>query len=230
MNSSKLIDGKQSAYERWELPNMGAPEETASSRIEEVSENEIQPLTAEQLAEIEEQARKEGRADGFEKGRKEGLAAGKKHIDDVLRRLEKVIQAFSEPLNEVNEAVEEELIALAMAVARQIIRREIQQDPQHILGVVREAMGELPSSARQVRIYVHPEDAALVREAFATEDADEMPWKIVDDMALARGGCRIESQTSRIDASIDKRLNSVLATLMGGTRASDLAEEPGDEG
>lgn len=218
MSSSKLIDGTESAYERWELPHMGG-------RIEEVNEHDIQPLTAEQLAEIQSQARKEGHAEGLAKGKKEGLAAGKKQIDESVKRLEKILQAFSEPLEEVNEAVEEELIALAMAVAQQIIRREVQQDPQHILSVVREAMGELPSAARQVRIYLHPEDAGLIREAYDTDDVEERPWKIVDDMALSRGGCRIESQTSRIDASIEKRLNTVLATLMGGTRATDAVDE-----
>jgi flagellar assembly protein FliH len=94
---------------------------------------------------------------------------------------------------------------------------------------MREAMAELPSATRQVRIYLHPDDASLVREAYADHDAEERPWKIIDDMALSRGGCRLESQTSRIDASVEKRLNSVLASLMGGTRASDHDEEPDDD-
>lgn len=226
MSSSKLIDGSESEFERWELPHMGGQQ---APRVEDVNEQELQPLTAEKLAEIEEQARQDGHKEGFDKGRREGLAAGKKHIDESLARLDKVIEAFSEPLQQVNEAVEEELINLAMAIAKQIIRREIQQDPQQILSVMREAMAELPSATRQVRIYLHPDDASLVREAYADHDVEERPWKIIDDMALSRGGCRIESQTSRIDASVEKRLNSVLASLMGGTRASDHDEEPDDD-
>lgn len=228
MSSSKLIDGKElTAFERWELPHMGGSK--PKGKVEEVKEDELRPLTAEQLAAIEEAARKEGHAEGFEQGRKQGLAAGKKQIDETLRRLEKIIHAFSEPLEAVDEAVEEELLALAMAVARQIIRREIQQDPQQILAVVREAMGELPSSARQVRIFLHPDDAVLVREAFAGNEDAQHPWKIQEDLSLGRGGCRIESQTSRIDASVEKRLNHVLSMLMGGMRNADAENPEQDE-
>lgn len=212
MSLSKLIDGKQSAYERWELPVMGEKR----TRVEE-EEAQVEPLTAEQIEAIQNQAYQEG----FEQGRKEGLKAGQNEIDAAVQRLAQVMQALSEPLKSVDEQVEEELIALAMAVARQIVRREIQQDPQQIIAVVREAMAELPSAARNVRIYLHPDDAALVREAFSTEEDETAPWKIVEDMVLTRGGCRIESDTSRVDAGVEKRLNSIMAELMGGSRADD---------
>jgi flagellar assembly protein FliH len=234
MSSSKLIDGKQlTAFERWELPHMGGQKPKAKGKIEEVGEGELRPPTADELAAIREAARKEGLTDGLEQGRKQGLAAGKKHIDETVNRLEKIIHAFGEPLEAVDEAVEEELLALAMAVARQIIRREIQQDPQQILAVVREAMGELPSAARQVRIFLHPDDASLVRETFVSSDDEQRPWKIQEDIGLGRGGCRIESQTSRIDASVEKRLNHILSNLLGGMRSGDsdtAAEGAGHDG
>lgn len=222
MSSSKLIDGeKLTAFERWELPHMGQHQQE-KTKVEEVELDEVQPFTAEQLAEIEDAARKEGHAKGFEQGQKEGLAAGKKQIDDAARRLEKIIKAFTQPMDEVDETVEEELLALALVVARQVIRREILQDPQLILAVVREAMSELPTAARQVRLYLHPDDATLVREISHADDGEERAWKIVDDVTISRGGCRIESQTSRIDASVEKRLETVVANIFGD-RDNELA-------
>jgi flagellar assembly protein FliH len=217
MSLSKLIDGKQSAFERWELPAMGQRRPGVMD-----GEQEVKPLTAEQIEEIRQQAYKEG----FEQGRRDGLEAGQKEIDAGVQRLNQIMQALAEPLQAVDESVEEELITLAMAVARQILRREIQQDPQQVIAVVREAMSELPSAARNVRIYLHPDDAALVREAFTTEEEETAPWKIAEDMVLTRGGCRIESDTSRIDASIEKRLNSIMVEMMGGSRAEDSDEQP----
>jgi len=217
MSLSKLIDGKQSAFERWELPAMS---EGRRPRVVEGDE-EVKPLTAEQIEEIRQQAY----AEGFEQGKRDGLAAGQKEIDTEVQRLGQIMQALSEPLKAVDDTVEEELISLAMAVARQIVRREIQQDPKEIIAVVREAMAELPSTARNVRIYLHPDDAALVRESFSTEEDETAPWKIVEDMVLTRGGCRIETDTSRIDASVEKRLNSILVEMTGGSRADDRAEQ-----
>ena len=228
MSSSKLIDGEQlTAYERWELPYMGEQ----APKVEEVEPEELQPLTAEQLAEIEAEARKDGYAEGLKKGERDGLAAGKKHMDEAVSRLDKVLHVLSEPLQQVNEAVEEELLELALAIARQIIRRELQQDPHQVLAVVREAMAELPSAARKLRLYLHPDDAVLVREVYAADEGEERTWKIVDDVSVSRGGCRIESESSRIDATLENRLNSVVATLFGGTRRSDVAAtEAEDEG
>lgn len=209
---SKLIDGSQSAFERWELPAMGEKRPRA-----EEAEEEVKPLTAEQIEAIQKQAYQEG----FAQGRTEGLEAGQKEINAQVQRLEQIMLSLSEPLNTVDEQVEQELLALSMAVARQLVRREIEQDPEQVIAVVREAMGELPSRARNVRIHLHPEDAALVREAFATEEEETAPWKVIEDITQTRGGCRIESDTSRIDATVEKRLNNIIVELMGGTRADD---------
>lgn len=213
---SKIIDGDNpGAIERWKMPGVEDPR-AARSRIVEADE-EVKPLTAEQIEAIEKQAYEEG----FALGRKEGLEAGQKEAAASLAHLEHIVQALAEPLQELGDEVEEELLALSVAMARQIIHREIQLNPQQIIGVVREAMSALPSAARNVRLYLHPEDAALVRETYAGPEEEERPWKIIDDLVLTRGGCRIESDNSRIDASVEKRLNAVLAELMGGSRADD---------
>ena len=218
MSSSKppsgLIDsGSLSAFERWELPAMGEER----SAVEEVEVEEVQPLTAEQLEEIQQQARSEG----FEQGRHEGLQAARSEVDATLHRMEQIIHALAEPLEAVDEQVEGELLQLAIGIARQIIRRELQADPEQVVGVVRAALAALPSSARKVSIQLHPEDAAIVREQLLPSDEAEQPWKLSDDPTLSRGGCIVSSESSRIDASVEKRLNSVLAELMGGTRSAD---------
>ena len=218
MSSSKhpsgLIDsGSLSAFERWELPAMGEERKA----VEEVEIEEILPLTAEQLEEIQQQARSEG----FEQGRHEGLQAARSEVDATLHRMEQIIQALAEPLQEVDEQVEGELVQLAIAIARQIIRRELQSDPEQVVGVVREALSALPSSARKVRIQLHPEDAELVLERLLPSDEAERAWTISDDLSLTRGGCTVSSESSRIDASVEKRLNGVIAELLGGTRGAD---------
>lgn len=206
---SKVIDGKMSAYERWELPVVEGRD----------AFNSLRPMTADKLDAIHKEAQKEG----FEQGYKEGIDAAQKEIAAQMQRMKQIMRALSEPLAAADEQVEQELIALAMAVARQIIRRELQTDPEQVVAVVREAMAELPSSARNIRIFLHPDDASLVRDALNTEEDETAPWKIVEDMVLTRGGCRVESDTSRIDASVEKRLNSIVAELMGGSRAADSA-------
>jgi len=107
------------------------------------------------------------------------------------------------------------------AVAKQLVRRELKTDPGQVLAVVREAMAALPLAARNVRLHLHPEDATLVREMLTLGD-NERGWQIVEDPVLSRGGCKISSDTSQIDASVERRLHTVIANVLGGQRETDV--------
>ncbi len=216
---AKLIsDGAQTAYERWELPNMGKPE----PREEELEELP-KPPTAEEIEAIRQAAH----AEGLEAGRREGLAAGQAEINARAQRLEQIILEFAEPLRLVDERVEGELVELVIAIAQQIIRRQLAIDPGEVVGLVREALAALPAAARRIQVFLHPEDAALVREALEMGSDEERRWRIVEDPMLSRGGCRLSSEHSQIDATVEKRLNAVIAELLGGARRDD--QQPLDE-
>ncbi|MGE0080904.1 MAG: flagellar assembly protein FliH [Thiohalomonadaceae bacterium] len=209
MNTSKLISKeKLTAYERWELPNVGT--EQARVTDEEVDAAALREmLSAEKLEEIRNQAH----AEGFEQGRSEGLKAGQKEIAAQVQRLHQVLNALAEPLRDVNARVEQELVQLALALARQVVRRELSIDPAQVVALAREAINALPSHAERVQIFLHPDDAALMREhAAGTDNA----WRIVDDLSLTRGGCRVVSENSRVDATLESRLAAVVERLMDG--------------
>lgn len=208
-----------SAYERWELPHVEGPGGPAEEEVP--SEETPQPLTAEQIEAIQREARDEAYKEGFEQGRKEGLQSGQAEIRASVERLEQVFRALGEPLADVDAQVEEELLELALAVARQVVRRELKTDPGQIVAVVREALGVLPSLAREIRVFLHPDDAVLVREALSVPEGEERHWRIVEEPVLTRGGCRVESDNSYIDASLEKQLATVTATLLGGERRDD---------
>jgi len=217
MSSSKVISADSlTAYERWELPDVQSPA-ARRPRVEDVDAAAVQPLTAEQL----EQIRQEAQREGFEAGRKEGLAAGQKDVRSTVQRLKQIIDAFAVPLQDVDATVEQELLTLALAIARQIIRRELKTEPGQVVGVVREALAALPAAARRVTIHLHPDDAALVREALTAGAGEEASWRIAEDALLTRGGCRIQAEHSQIDATVEKRLAAIVAQLLGGERRSD---------
>ncbi|RMG30702.1 MAG: flagellar assembly protein FliH, partial [Gammaproteobacteria bacterium] len=61
----------------------------------------------------------------------------------------------------------------------------------------------------------------------------ERDWKLVEDPTLSRGGCRVETESSRIDATVEQRLHAVLARFLGGERQGDPDETaplPGGQG
>jgi flagellar assembly protein FliH len=195
---------KVSGVSLWTAPSMDAP--GLSNKRPTVSG----------LADLQEEAHKEAFAQGLTEGREAGKAEVKAQVD----RLAGMFYDLARPFEELDTEVERELLTLAMALARQIVRRELKTDPTQIIGIIREAIAALPVAARDVRVHLHPEDAAVVRENLSPTE-NERAWTLVEDPVMARGGCQVTTSTSRIDARLETRLVSILSELLGTERQPD---------
>lgn len=215
---SKLIRSEdvEAAYQAWRVPEVAGVCAGRSAEEERTrASRPAAPMSAVQI----EQARKEGYAQGHE----EGLRAGQQEIRKQVQRLEQLLVALQQPFAELDAEVEEQLSQLAMLVARHLVRRELKADPGQVIAVVREALAALPITSRTVRLHLHPEDAALVREAFSLSE-QEAHIQVLDDPVQSRGGCRVQTDNSQIDASVETRLNALIAQVLGGEREEDEAE------
>jgi flagellar assembly protein FliH len=168
------------------------------------------------LADLQAEAHKEA----FEQGLAEGREAGRAEVRAQVERLSGMFYDLAKPFEVLDAEVERELLTLAMALARQIVRRELKTDPTQIIGIIREAIAALPVAARDVRVHLHPEDAAVVRQHLAPTE-NERAWVIVEDPVMARGGCQVSTSTSRIDMRLETRLGAILSELLGTERQSD---------
>src|SRR5450631_3244850 len=171
------------------------------------------PPTVSGLADLQAEAHAEAFAQGLAEGREAGHAEVRAQVD----RLAGMFYDLAKPFEILDAEVERELLTLAMALARQIVRRELKTDPTQIIGIIREAIAALPVAAREVRVHLHPEDAAVVRQHLAPTE-QERAWTIVEDPVMARGGCQITTNTSRIDARLETRLGAILSELLGTER------------
>jgi flagellar assembly protein FliH len=165
------------------------------------------------LADLQAEAHKEA----FEQGLAEGREAGRAEIRAQVERLAGMFYDLAKPFEALDGEVERELLTLAMALAQQIVRRELKTDPTQIIGIIREAIAALPVAAREVRVHLHPEDAAVVREHLAPTES-ERAWAMVEDPVMARGGCQVTTTTSRIDARLETRVGAILSELLGTER------------
>jgi flagellar assembly protein FliH len=177
---------------------------------------QTKPVTARQLEEIQNQARQEG----FQQGLQEGRDAGLKELRERVQVLEKIVHSLDKPFEQLDETVEQQLAQLAMLVARQLVRRELKTEPEQVIAVVREALAALPVAVRNVRLALHPDDAALIRDVMSVGEGQQQ-LQLVEDPVQTRGGCRVFTDTSQIDASVEARLNALIAHVMGGQRSGD---------
>ncbi|MEM6511627.1 MAG: flagellar assembly protein FliH [Pseudomonadota bacterium] len=172
-------------------------------------------MTAARLEALQDEAYQEGFRQGVDDGKAEGL----KDIQQRCQQFDRLIESLSTPFEDLDQEVEEQVVGLAMAVARQLFRREMHIDPSHVIGVVREAIQMLPVASRNIEVVLHPEDAILVRETLTVSES-QPAWSIIEEPTLTRGGCRISTDTSQVDATAEARLNAVIASVAGDERGA----------
>jgi len=164
-----------------------------------------------------EALQKEAYDEAWRKGHADGIAAGEKAVTERVQRLDLLLKALARPFDELDEMVEKQLVELAMAVVKQLFRREIRIEPTHIIGVVREAIQLLPVASCNVQLHLHPDDAALVRDSLSPSDG-EPAWRIVEDPLTTKGGCTVTTDNSQIDATAESRLQAVISSVVGDER------------
>lgn len=170
-------------------------------------------LTASRLQQLQKEAYDEAHAAGFA----EGLAAGEAEVRRRTSRLDELLLALARPFDALDESVEKQLVELAMTVVRQLFRREIKIEPSHVIGVVREAINLLPAASRGIAVHLHPEDAELVRKSLSPAEG-ERAWTIVEDPLIGRGGCTVTTDSSKIDAQAETRVNAIVNAISGDER------------
>ena len=183
--------------------------------------------TVQELEDVEKRAYEEA----YAKGRAEGLASAEREMRPQLQqlqaridRLDSIMGTLARPLHEMDAVVEDQLVQLALTVAKHLVRRELRMDPSQVIAIIRETVALLPASARDVRVHLHPEDAAVVREKLATPTGERV-WTVIEDPVLGRGGCRVTTDTAQIDARLETRIGTVVSALLGEERVTAVRGE-----
>ncbi len=206
-------------YQRWQAPHVVS--------VEDVKKKPDAFLTVEDIDALQMQAQQEGYKAGFEQGQAAGHQAGldnaQKNVDQKMMYLRQILTTLNNPLESLDAEIENDLVSLVTSVARQVIRRELKAEPEHVIGAVRAALAVLPINDRKITIILHPQDTELVQKGLSLDEEDGK-WRWVDDPTMQRGGCRIETANTLIDASVEARLESVINTLLGGERTDDRAD------
>ena len=207
------------SIERWSLPVV------EGNVIGRPIDERKAAAAAEAIARV---AREQSEARGYEAGMAKAKAEMEGQVNEQkarIQRLDKLLQFMSRPLEELDADVEKMLLQLTLTVGKQLARRELRIDPAQVIAIIRESLQDLPTAAREARVHLHPEDASIVRERLA-EPSNERAWRIVEDPTMSRGGCVVKTETSRIDARLESRINAIIANVLGDERAAERTEAP----
>jgi flagellar assembly protein FliH len=196
----------------WLLPNVAGPVVASRGRSTSAADLSEQALAA------QHRAFEEARQLGFAQGMSEANAARDQLLAEAARLHSALTQA-AKPLAQLDGALLDELSLLALCVGKQLARRELRIDPAQVAAIVRETIALLPANSRDVRVVLHPADAAVLRDRLAPASA-ESAWQLLEDPVMGRGGCRVLSEHVRIDASFESRVAAIASALLEPGSAS----------
>lgn len=217
--------------EQWQSWRLGAltTRKTPSARVH-VDATDIEFEQQSELRVLREQAyqeaytkglaagREAGQQEGFERGYAEGQEQAnqelQQQVETTVAPLQNLITTFEQALSEVDTAVAEHLVQLALQAGRQLAGDAIEAKPEAVLAIVRELLQQDETLYSPAIIHLHPADLTLVKEAMSS-DLERARWQVQADDRLTRGGCRVVSKAGELDASMETRWQLIQQQLRG---------------
>ena len=209
-----------SGPEPYVLPEVASPGEMSPNLELEMVGAKEPPIPAIDVEQIEKDAFERGWNAGRDEGLAEGLKAGE---EATVAKIEEMSRHYGDSLAEIavlkdalRAQVEEEVVRLAIAVARKVVHREINIDQTVIHALVRVALGRV-SGKSAVVVHLNPTDREYMmraHEELMREEGREITFE--SNSTIGRGGCVIQSETGDIDARIEEEFREVESAFFEG--------------
>lgn len=109
------------------------------------------------------------------------------------------------------------LVALALEIAEKIIVKAVQADPEIVASVLERAK-QAAQDAKQLRVWLNPADyqllAELKPELIKVDGSAGRTIEVAASADIERGGCRLESESGYVDATIPTQLEEIRRQLL----------------
>lgn len=216
---SNIKSPQQTAYQRWELASLD--ENKASEKTElnsAISKLDQEMMTARNkayqigLEEGRAIGLTEGRAQGHTQGLAQGMTEGQEQIAAIGEVLAQINRQYQQEIHQAREKIAHQMLELSLDMTQAILKTALPVRPELLLPVIEQALHAFPSLQLPSTLHLHPLDVDLVRMALG-EDLQQANWRLLSDTKIERGGCRIETATNEIDATLTTRWQRLQQSL-----------------
>jgi flagellar assembly protein FliH len=169
---------------------------------------EVEKLRA-RIAELEQALTQQvsaARQAGMKEGEAAGLRQGEAAVKPVLDRMARAVQDLIALKPRLQKEFETDAVQLSLAIARRVLRREMNVDPSALCGLVQAAFERLGRS-EIVRVIVHPEQAGPIREQLGQMTTRKV--EVVADGSREKGTLVFETTRGALDGSVDSQLKEI---------------------
>ena len=150
----------------------------------------------------------------FEEGYRIGL---EKSTEDMERFKAEVIK-FMNAKKEVFEYIAPDILEISVDIAKKIVKKELDTDPQIIINTIIDILKTISKSEPKVTIRVNPQSVQFIKDTIPNityEYGIDSKINIISDPSIENGGCVFETNNGIVDASIDTQLEIIKKALTG---------------
>lgn len=154
----------------------------------------------------------QGYADGLEQGLAQGfeqasLKAEEEHSQLQVQFSEKfnaLFNVYENDLNNARENIATEILEFSLYLTQAMVNTALKIQPELLITIIEQSLNALPCLELPAKLHINPLDAPLVDETLG-QQLMQSGWKIIKDPNIEPGGCKINTATNEIDASIATR-------------------------
>jgi flagellar assembly protein FliH len=180
----------------------------------------IEQRLMERLQEAERQAQDIARRayeEGFASGEAEGRVFGESQYKTYIQRLEEQLLELAATSLLLREALNEELVALALAVGEHLAIQQIEQTPGAVKAMMEHVLEELPfplprgrrEGELPVQVFLNPADLEQLGDHFVGQAG----IALVADGTLSRGSIRIEAPQGVLNGTLERRREGLMQLI-----------------
>jgi flagellar biosynthesis/type III secretory pathway protein FliH len=108
------------------------------------------------------------------------------------------------------------LVELSLAIAEKVVGKAVEEDPQITASVLDRAKQEV-IDAKQIRIWLNPADHQILAELrpdlVKLGGENGRTIELVSSEEISRGGCRLETESGLVDATIPTQMDEIRRQL-----------------
>ena len=180
----------------------------------------IEQRLMDRLQEAERQAQDIARRayeEGFASGEAEGRAFGESQYKTYIQRLEEQLVELATTSQLLREALNEELVALALAVGEHLAIQQIEQTPGAVKAMMERILEELPfplprgrrEGELPVQVFLNPADQEQLGDHFVGQAG----IALLADGGLSRGSIRIEAPQGVLNGTLERRRERLMELI-----------------
>ena len=214
-----IFSSEYTELQHWSEPDVETVVDAEFTMDETTIEISNESPMDERLQQMVEQAYQRGLHEGIAQGReemaREANAREQSQTMEVISKLEQLMEQLTVGLKEQNSELEQQIISLVKKMVTRLYRHEIEINPQQIQPIVQEALNLLPSFAKKITVQISAQDAQWISERNLPQ-LQKVMGAIVVNENLQPGDCRVVSDLTEIDATLDARLDTLCQQLVTG--------------